>query len=211
MVRVGGSSTVRRILLAPVRACASRGLPRCARPGIPSGPPIRRSPPETGRSPQGAGRRDLLTFYGVLDASSADLSRLVRGGQRSRAVATAQRRGAASWFFEAYICLSPAASLVRSYHVHSSTACGSSPSTHQRPCSPRTGPQTAAELRRRIDLRRAAEPGPRLEKDDAPILWVVLASCARSPIGARCWKSKLVYLIEHAARVRTGRSSCCLL
>jgi hypothetical protein len=141
---------------------------------------------------------DLLTFYGVLD-----------GKERDQVLDLVREANAQGWWhsfsevlpswFEAFIGLESAASVVRTYEVQFVPGLLQCPQYVDAVLSSNRA-QSATDLQRRIELRQRRQAA--LERDDAPILWVVLDEAAlRRPIGGpEVMKAQIAYLIEQAER-----------
>lgn len=139
---------------------------------------------------------DLLTFYGVTENK-----------EREQVLDLVREANTLGWWhsfgevlpswFEAYVGLESAASVVRSYEVQFIPGLLQSPEYVDAVVSANRS-QSAAEVRRRIELRRRRQAA--LEKPDAPILWVVLDEASlRRPIGGNeVMKAQIRYLIEQA-------------
>lgn len=141
---------------------------------------------------------DLLTFYGVTENK-----------EREQVLDLVREANTLGWWhsfgevlpswFEAYVGLESAASVVRSYEVQFIPGLLQSPEYVDAVVSANRT-QSAAEVKRRIELRRRRQAA--LERPDAPILWVVLDEASlRRPIGGNeVMKSQIRYLIEQAER-----------
>ena len=198
---VGDSSTVRRILLGSLlrRLRESRNISMRE-----AGYHIRATESKISRLETGKVSfkerdvEDLLTFYGVSD-----------GKERDQVLDLVREANAQGWWhsfgevlpswFEAYIGLESAASVVRTYEVQFVPGLLQCPEYVEAVLSSNRT-LTAAELKRRIELRRRRQGA--LERDDAPVLWVVLDEAALyRPIGGpEVMQAQLRYLIEQANR-----------
>jgi hypothetical protein len=201
MDAVGDSSTVRRILLGSLLRRLRESKEISMRE---AGYHIRATESKISRLETGKVSfkerdvEDLLTFYGVVDEK-----------ERNQVLDLVREANAQGWWhnygevlpswFEAYIGLESAASVVRGYDVQFVNGLLQCPEYMEAVlCANRT--RTTTDLHRRIDLRRRRQAA--LEKDDAPMLWVVLDEAAlRRPIGGpEVMKAQLTYLVEQAAR-----------
>ncbi|HEU5356561.1 MAG TPA: helix-turn-helix transcriptional regulator [Actinocrinis sp.] len=198
---VGDSSTVRRILLGSLlrRLRESKNISMRE-----AGYHIRATESKISRLETGKVSfkerdvEDLLTFYGVLD-----------GKERDQVLDLVREANAQGWWhsfsevlpswFEAFIGLESAASVVRTYEVQFVPGLLQCPQYVDAVLSSNRS-QSASDLKRRIELRQRRQSA--LEKDDAPILWVVLDEAAlRRPIGGpEVMKAQIAYLIEQAER-----------
>lgn len=198
---VGDSSTVRRILLGSLlrRLRESKNISMRE-----AGYHIRATESKISRLETGKVSfkerdvEDLLTFYGVLD-----------GKERDQVLDLVREANAQGWWhsfsevlpswFEAFIGLESAASVVRTYEVQFVPGLLQCPQYVDAVLSSNRA-QSAADHKRRIELRQRRQAA--LERDDAPILWVVLDEAAlRRPIGGpEVMKAQIAYLIEQAER-----------
>ena len=198
---VGDSSTVRRILLGSLlrRLRESKNISMRE-----AGYHIRATESKISRLETGKVSfkerdvEDLLTFDGVLD-----------GKERDQVLDLVREANAQGWWhsfsevlpswFEAFIGLESAASVVRTYEVQFVPGLLQCPQYVDAVLSSNRS-QSASDLKRRIELRQRRQSA--LEKDDAPILWVVLDEAAlRRPIGGpEVMKAQIAYLIEQAER-----------
>ncbi|HZU54629.1 MAG TPA: DUF5753 domain-containing protein [Actinocrinis sp.] len=198
---VGDSSTVRRILLGSLlrRLRESKNISMRE-----AGYHIRATESKISRLETGKVSfkerdvEDLLTFYGVLD-----------GKERDQVLDLVREANAQGWWhsfsevlpswFEAFIGLESAASVVRTYEVQFVPGLLQCPQYVDAVLSSNRA-QSATDLQRRIELRQRRQAA--LERDDAPILWVVLDEAAlRRPIGGpEVMKAQIAYLIEQAER-----------
>ncbi|HZP50904.1 helix-turn-helix transcriptional regulator [Actinocrinis sp.] len=198
---VGDSSTVRRILLGSLlrRLRESKNISMRE-----AGYHIRATESKISRLETGKVSfkerdvEDLLTFYGVLD-----------GKERDQVLDLVREANAQGWWhsfsevlpswFEAFIGLESAASVVRTYEVQFVPGLLQCPQYVDAVLSSNRA-QSTTDLRRRIELRQRRQAA--LERDDAPILWVVLDEAAlRRPIGGpEVMKAQIAYLIEQAER-----------
>lgn len=198
---VGDSSTVRRILLGSLlrRLRESKNISMRE-----AGYHIRATESKISRLETGKVSfkerdvEDLLTFYGVLD-----------GKERDQVLDLVREANAQGWWhsfgevlppwFEAFIGLESAASVVRTYEVQFVPGLLQCPQYVDAVLSSNRA-QSTTDLKRRIELRQRRQAA--LERDDAPILWVVLDEAAlRRPIGGpEVMKAQIAYLIEQAER-----------
>lgn len=198
---VGDSSTVRRILLGSLlrRLRESKNISMRE-----AGYHIRATESKISRLETGKVSfkerdvEDLLTFYGVLD-----------GKERDQVLDLVREANAQGWWhsfgevlppwFEAFIGLESAASIVRTYEVQFVPGLLQCPEYVDAVLSSNRS-QSAADHKRRMELRQRRQAA--LERDDAPILWVVLDEAAlRRPIGGpEVMKAQIAYLIEQAER-----------
>jgi transcriptional regulator with XRE-family HTH domain len=198
---VGDSSTVRRILLGSLlrRLRESKNISMRE-----AGYHIRATESKISRLETGKVSfkerdvEDLLSFYGVLD-----------GKERDQVLDLVREANAQGWWhsfsevlpswFEAFIGLESAASVVRTYEVQFVPGLLQCPQYVDAVLSSNRA-QSATDLQRRIELRQRRQAA--LERDDAPILWVVLDEAAlRRPIGGpEVMKAQIAYLIEQAER-----------
>jgi transcriptional regulator with XRE-family HTH domain len=201
MEGVGDSSTVRRILLGSLlrRLRESKGIAMRE-----AGYHIRATESKISRLETGKVSfkerdvADLLTFYGVVDEK-----------ERDQVLDLVREANTLGWWhsfgevlppwFEAYVGLESAASVVRTYEVQFI------PGLLQ--CQEYVGAVvsanrtlTTAELSRRIELRMRRQET--LERENGPVLWVVLDEAAlRRPIGgSEVMRTQIRYLIEQASR-----------
>jgi len=198
---VGDSSTVRRILLGSLLRRLREQKSISMRE---AGYHIRATESKISRLETGKVSfkerdvEDLLTFYGVTDPK-----------EREQVLDLVREANTLGWWhsfgevlpawFEAYVGLESAASVVRSYEVQFIPGLLQCPeyvdavvsANHQ---------QSSAEIKRRVELRQRRQA--LLERPDAPILWVVLDEASlRRPIGGPdVMKSQIAYLIEQATR-----------
>lgn len=201
MTGVGDSSTVRRILLGSLlrRLRESHGVSMKD-----AGYHIRATESKISRMETGKVSfkerdvADLLTFYGVGESPVRDqVLDLVR---EANTLGWWHSYGAVlpSWF-EAYIGLESAASVVRTYEVQFVPGLLQCPEYVCAVVS--ANPQlSATEAARRVDLRRRRQQA--LDRPDAPCLWVVLDEAAlRRPIGGpEVMRAQLEHLVKQAAR-----------
>ncbi len=198
---VGDSSTVRRILLGSLlrRLRESRGVSMRE-----AGYHIRATESKISRLETGKVSfkerdvQDLLTFYGVGD-----------GAERDQVLDLVREANAQGWWhgygevlpswFEAYIGLESAASVVRNYEVQFIPGLLQCPE-YMEAVLASNRPQNAADTQRRVELRKRRQSA--LERPEAPVLWVVLDEAAlRRPIGGReVMEAQVAYLIEQAER-----------
>lgn len=198
---VGDSSTVRRILLGSLlrRLRESKGVSMRE-----AGYHIRATESKISRLETGKVSfkerdvEDLLTFYGVVD-----------GKERDQVLDLVREANAQGWWhsfgevlpswFEAFIGLESAASVVRTYEVQFVPGLLQCPQYVDAVLSSNRA-QSATDLKRRIELRQRRQAA--LERDGAPILWVVLDEAAlRRPIGGpEVMKAQIAYLIEQSQR-----------
>ena len=198
---VGDSSTVRRILLGSLlrRLRESKNISMRE-----AGYHIRATESKISRLETGKVSfkerdvEDLLTFYGVLD-----------GKERDQVLDLVREANAQGWWhsfgevlpswFEAFIGLESAASVVRAYEVQFVPGLLQCPQYVDAVLSSNRA-QSATDHKRRIELRQRRQAA--LEREDAPILWVVLDEAAlRRPIGGpEVMKAQIAYLIEQAER-----------
>ncbi len=198
---VGDSSTVRRILLGSLlrRLRESRNISMRE-----AGYHIRATESKISRLETGKVSfkerdvEDLLTFYGVSD-----------GKERDQVLDLVREANTLGWWhsfgevlpswFEAFVGLEAAASVVRAYEVQFIPGLLQCPEYVDAVVSTNRT-QTAADLKRRIELRQRRQAA--LERDDAPVLWAVLDEAAlRRPIGGpEVMKAQIAYLIEQASR-----------
>jgi transcriptional regulator with XRE-family HTH domain len=198
---VGDSSTVRRILLGSLlrRLRESKNISMRE-----AGYHIRATESKISRLETGKVSfkerdvEDLLSFYGVLD-----------GKERDQVLDLVREANAQGWWhsfsevlpswFEAFIGLESAASVVRTYEVQFVPGLLQCPQYVDAVLSSNRA-QSAADLKRRVELRQRRQAA--LEREDAPILWVVLDEAAlRRPIGGpEVMRSQIAYLIEQAER-----------
>jgi transcriptional regulator with XRE-family HTH domain len=198
---VGDSSTVRRILLGSLlrRLRESRGISMRE-----AGYHIRATESKISRLETGKVSfkerdvEDLLTFYGVSD-----------GKERDQVLDLVREANTLGWWhsfgevlpswFEAFVGLESAASVMRSYEVQFVPGLLQCPEYVDAVVSANRT-QTASEVRRRIELRQRRQAA--LEKAGAPVLWAVLDEAAlRRPIGGPdVMKAQISFLIEQAGR-----------
>ena len=198
---VGDSSTVRRILLGSLlrRLRESKNISMRE-----AGYHIRATESKISRLETGKVSfkerdvEDLLTFYGVSD-----------GKERDQVLDLVREANTLGWWhsfgevlpswFEAFVGLEAAASVVRAYEVQFIPGLLQCPEYVDAVVSTNRT-QTAADLKRRIELRQRRQAA--LERDDAPVLWAVLDEAAlRRPIGGpEVMKAQIAYLIEQASR-----------
>jgi len=198
---VGDSSTVRRILLGSLlrRLRESRNISMRE-----AGYHIRATESKISRLETGKVSfkerdvEDLLTFYGVSD-----------GKERDQVLDLVREANTLGWWhsfgevlpswFEAFVGLESAASVVRAYEVQFIPGLLQCPEYVDAVVSTNRT-QTAADLKRRIELRQRRQAA--LERTDAPVLWAVLDEAAlRRPIGGpEVMKAQIAYLIEQASR-----------
>ena len=198
---VGDSSTVRRILLGSLlrrlRETKSISMREAGYHIRATESKISRL--ETGKvSFKERDVEDLLTFYGVIDNK-----------EREQVLDLVREANTLGWWhsfgevlpswFEAYVGLESAASVVRSYEVQFIPGLLQSPEYVDAVVSANRS-QSAAEIKRRVELRQRRQAA--LERPDAPILWVVLDEASlRRPIGGPdVMKAQITYLIEQAER-----------
>ncbi|HLK44299.1 MAG TPA: DUF5753 domain-containing protein, partial [Thermoleophilia bacterium] len=141
---------------------------------------------------------DLLTFYGVLDEK-----------ERDQVLDLVREANTLGWWhsfgevlppwFEAYVGLESAASVVRTYEVQFIPGLLQCPEYVSAVVSANRT-LTTAELSRRIELRMRRQET--LERENGPVLWVVLDEAAlRRPIGgSEVMRTQIRYLIEQAGR-----------
>ncbi|MBS2965291.1 helix-turn-helix domain-containing protein [Actinocrinis puniceicyclus] len=141
---------------------------------------------------------DLLTFYGVTD-----------GTERDQVLELVREANTLGWWhnfsevlpswFEAYVGLESAASVVRSYELQFVPGLLQCPEYVDAVVSANRT-QTPAEIKRRIELRRRRQAA--LERESAPVLWVVLDEAAlRRPIGGKeVMRAQVAHLIAQAQR-----------
>lgn len=141
---------------------------------------------------------DLLTFYGVTENK-----------EREQVLDLVREANTLGWWhsfgevlpswFEAYVGLESAASVVRSYEVQFIPGLLQCPEYVDAVVSANRT-QSGAEVKRRIELRQRRQAA--LERPDAPILWVVLDEASlRRPIGGSdIMKAQITHLIEQATR-----------
>ena len=198
---VGDSSTVRRILLGSLlrRLRESKNISMRE-----AGYHIRATESKISRLETGKVSfkerdvEDLLTFYGVVD-----------GKERDQVLDLVREANTLGWWhhfsevlpswFEAYVGLESAASIVRAYEVQFIPGLLQCPEYVDAVVSTNRA-QSAAEIKRRIELRQRRQAA--LDREDAPVLWVVLDEAAlRRPIGGpEVMKAQIAYLIEQAQR-----------
>jgi transcriptional regulator with XRE-family HTH domain len=198
---VGDSSTVRRILLGSLlrRLRESKNISMRE-----AGYHIRATESKISRLETGKVSfkerdvEDLLTFYGVSD-----------GKERDQVLDLVREANTLGWWhsfgevlpswFEAFVGLESAASVVRAYEVQFIPGLLQCPEYVDAVVSTNRT-QTAADLKRRIELRQRGLPP--LERADAPVLWAVLDEAAlRRPIGGpEVMEAQIAYLIEQATR-----------
>ena len=198
---VGDSSTVRRILLGSLlrRLRESRNISMRE-----AGYHIRATESKISRLETGKVSfkerdvEDLLTFYGVSD-----------GKERDQVLDLVREANTLGWWhsfgevlpswFEAFVGLESAASVVRAYEVQFIPGLLQCPEYVDAVVSTNRT-QTAADLKRRIELRQRRQAA--LERADAPVLWAVLDEAAlRRPIGGpEVMEAQLAFLIEQASR-----------
>jgi transcriptional regulator with XRE-family HTH domain len=198
---VGDSSTVRRILLGSLlrRLRESKNISMRE-----AGYHIRATESKISRLETGKVSfkerdvEDLLTFYGVSD-----------GKERDQVLDLVREANTLGWWhsfgevlpswFEAFVGLESAASVVRAYEVQFIPGLLQCPEYVDAVVSTNRT-QTAADLKRRIELRQRRQAA--LERADAPVLWAVLDEAAlRRPIGGpEVMEAQIAYLIEQASR-----------
>lgn len=198
---VGDSSTVRRILLGSLlrRLRESKNISMRE-----AGYHIRATESKISRLETGKVSfkerdvEDLLTFYGVVD-----------GKERDQVLDLVREANTLGWWhhfsevlpswFEAYVGLESAASVVRSYEVQFIPGLLQCPQYVDAVVSTNRA-QSSTEIKRRVELRQRRQAA--LERKDAPILWVVLDEAAlRRPIGGPdVMKAQIAYLIEQSQR-----------
>ncbi len=198
---VGDSSTVRRILLGSLlrRLRESKNISMRE-----AGYHIRATESKISRLETGKVSfkerdvEDLLTFYGVVD-----------GKERDQVLDLVREANTLGWWhhfsevlpswFEAYVGLESAASIVRAYEVQFIPGLLQCPEYVDAVVSTNRS-QSASEIKRRIELRQRRQAA--LDREDAPVLWVVLDEAAlRRPIGGpEVMKAQIAYLIEQAQR-----------
>jgi transcriptional regulator with XRE-family HTH domain len=198
---VGDSSTVRRILLGSLlrRLRESKNISMRE-----AGYHIRATESKISRLETGKVSfkerdvEDLLTFYGVSD-----------GKERDQVLDLVREANTLGWWhsfgevlpswFEAFVGLESAASVVRAYEVQFIPGLLQCPEYVDAVVSTNRT-QTAADLKRRIELRQRRQAA--LERPDAPVLWAVLDEAAlRRPIGGpEVMEAQIAYLIEQASR-----------
>jgi transcriptional regulator with XRE-family HTH domain len=198
---VGDSSTVRRILLGSLlrRLRESKGIAMRE-----AGYHIRATESKISRLETGKVSfkerdvADLLTFYGVLDEK-----------ERDQVLDLVREANTLGWWhsfgevlppwFEAYVGLESAASVVRTYEVQFIPGLLQCPEYVSAVVSANRT-LTTAELSRRIELRMRRQET--LERENGPVLWVVLDEAAlRRPIGgSEVMRTQIRYLIEQAGR-----------
>jgi transcriptional regulator with XRE-family HTH domain len=201
MEGVGDSSTVRRILLGSLlrRLRESKGIAMRE-----AGYHIRATESKISRLETGKVSfkerdvADLLTFYGVLDEK-----------ERDQVLDLVREANTLGWWhsfgevlppwFEAYVGLESAASVVRTYEVQFIPGLLQCPEYVSAVVSANRT-LTTAELSRRIELRMRRQET--LERENGPVLWVVLDEAAlRRPIGgSEVMRTQIRYLIEQAGR-----------
>jgi transcriptional regulator with XRE-family HTH domain len=201
MEGVGDSSTVRRILLGSLlrRLRESKGIAMRE-----AGYHIRATESKISRLETGKVSfkerdvADLLTFYGVLDEK-----------ERDQVLDLVREANTLGWWhsfgevlppwFEAYVGLESAASVVRTYEVQFVPGLLQCPEYVSAVVSANRT-LTTAELGRRIELRMRRQET--LERENGPVLWVVLDEAAlRRPIGgSEVMRTQIRYLIEQAGR-----------
>ncbi|HEV3172138.1 MAG TPA: DUF5753 domain-containing protein [Actinocrinis sp.] len=201
MEGVGDSSTVRRILLGSLlrRLRESKGIAMRE-----AGYHIRATESKISRLETGKVSfkerdvADLLTFYGVLDEK-----------ERDQVLDLVREANTLGWWhsfgevlppwFEAYVGLESAASVVRTYEVQFVPGLLQCPEYVSAVVSANRT-LTTAELSRRIELRMRRQET--LERENGPVLWVVLDEAAlRRPIGgSEVMRTQIRYLIEQAGR-----------
>jgi transcriptional regulator with XRE-family HTH domain len=201
MEGVGDSSTVRRILLGSLlrRLRESKGIAMRE-----AGYHIRATESKISRLETGKVSfkerdvADLLTFYGVLDEK-----------ERDQVLDLVREANTLGWWhsfgevlppwFEAYVGLESAASVVRTYEVQFIPGLLQCPEYVSAVVSANRT-LTTAELGRRIELRMRRQET--LERENGPVLWVVLDEAAlRRPIGgSEVMRTQIRYLIEQAGR-----------
>ncbi|MGH3415348.1 MAG: helix-turn-helix domain-containing protein [Actinocrinis sp.] len=196
---VGDSSTVRRILLGSLlrRLRETKGISMRE-----AGYHIRATESKISRLETGKVSfkerdvQDLLTFYGVGE-----------GAERDQVLDLVREANAQGWWhgygevlpswFEAYIGLESAASVVRIYEVQFIPGLLQCPEYMEAVlASNRT--QNAADTKRRMELRKRRQMA--LERPGAPVLWVVLDEAAlRRPIGGpEVMEAQTAYLLRQA-------------
>jgi transcriptional regulator with XRE-family HTH domain len=142
---------------------------------------------------------DLLTLYGVTDAAA-----------RASLLALAEHASAPGWWrpyadlvpgwFEAYLGLEQAASVIRSYEVQFVPGLLQTPDYARAVVMLGHADEPAANIDRRVELRMWRQR--LLFKADAPSLWVVIdESALRRPLGnAVTMRGQLEHLCEVAER-----------
>jgi hypothetical protein len=201
MDAIGDSSTVRRILLGSLlrRLREAKSVSMRA-----AGYHIRATESKISRMETGKVSfkerdvEDLLTLYGVEDKRERD--------QVLDLVREANTLGwwhnysevLPSWF-EAYVGLESAASVVRSYELQFIPGLLQCPQYVEAVVSANRA-LSQADLRLRVELRRRRQLA--LDRDGAPMVWVVLDEAAvRRPIGGpTVMRAQIRYLIEQAAK-----------
>jgi transcriptional regulator with XRE-family HTH domain len=201
MDAVGDSSTVRRILLGSLlrRLRESKGISMRE-----AGYHIRATESKISRLETGKVSfkerdvDDLLTFYGVVD-----------GRERDQVLDLVREANAQGWWhtfgevlpswFEAFIGLESAASVVRSYDVQFIPGLLQSPEYIDAVLSANRA-QTAAEFTRRAELRQRRQAA--LDREGAPVLWAVIDEAAlHRPIGGpEVMAAQIQYLIDQTSR-----------
>jgi len=198
---VGDSSTVRRILLGSLlrRLRESKNISMRE-----AGYHIRATESKISRLETGKVSfkerdvEDLLTFYGVTENK-----------EREQVLDLVREANTLGWWhsfgevlpswFEAYVGLESAASVVRSYEVQFIPGLLQCPEYVDAVVSANRT-QSAAEVKRRVELRQRRQAA--LEKPGAPMLWVVLDEASlRRPIGGSdVMKAQIKFLMEQAER-----------
>ena len=196
-----GSSTVRRILLGSLlrRLRESRNISMRE-----AGYHIRATESKISRLETGKVSfkerdvEDLLTFYGVVD-----------GAEREQVLDLVREANTLGWWhsfsevlppwFEAYVGLESAASIVRTYEVQFIPGLLQCPEYVDAVVSTNRA-LSASEIKRRVELRQRRQAA--LAREDAPILWVVLDEATlRRPIGGpEVMRAQVAYLLEQAQR-----------
>lgn len=198
---VGDSSTVRRILLGSLlrRLREQKNISMREAGYHIRATESKISRLETGKvSFKDRDVEDLLSFYGVNDPK-----------EREQVLDLVREANTLGWWhsfgevlpswFEAYVGLESAASVVRAYEVQFIPGLLQCPEYVDAVVSANRS-QSAMEIKRRVELRQRRQAS--LERPDAPILWVVLDEASlRRPIGGPgVMKSQISYLIEQADR-----------
>lgn len=198
---VGDSSTVRRILLGSLLRRLREAKNISMRE---AGYHIRATESKISRLETGKVSfkerdvEDLLTYYGVADEK-----------EREQVLDLVREANTLGWWhsfgevlpswFEAYVGLESAASVVRSYEVQFIPGLLQCPAYVDAVVSANRS-QSAAEIKRRVELRQRRQAA--LDRPGAPILWVVLDEASlRRPIGGPdVMQAQINYLIEQADR-----------
>jgi transcriptional regulator with XRE-family HTH domain len=180
-----GSSTALRIQLGARlrRLRQARGISREAAGYEIRGSESKISRMELGRVPfKERDVADLLTLYGVGEPESAALLSLAR---RANAPAWWRQFGEVvpPWYLS-YLGLEEAASLIRTYEAHSVPSLLQTPDYARAVLEREHGAASAAEINRRIELRRSRQRV--LTRADPPQFWAVLDEAVlRREIGGR--------------------------